>query len=157
MLSINASLSNERLYFYMELCLDLFVHNAVIKSLLDLQLPSPFYLVLSTVQVLRAGSRWWFAVPICSLSELSLPVICILSRKAQVFCNILKALGLSSLGLLFKSHRVSWSLLVLPCKDSEPTFRIPLYLSIKPAHLDCTADETTIQYCLSPTSAKLHP
>ena len=54
-----------------------------------------------------AGSRRLFIVPTCGLSEVSLLVICILSGEAQVVCSIFKALGLPSLGLSFKSHRVS--------------------------------------------------
>lgn len=76
----------------------------------------------------RAGSRR-FMVPICHLSEVSLPV----NREAQVVCDILKVLGLVSLGILFKPHRVSKSLLVHLRMDCESAFRILFYLSIRPA------------------------
>ena len=77
----------------------------------------PFYSLPS------AGSRRFFLLPTWSLTQLSVPIIWILSGEAHAVCSIFRVLGLPSRGLSFRSRRVSLSLFVHPCRDWESVLR----------------------------------
>lgn len=76
------------------------------------------------------GAEDYFHYQAGVLPDYQFPLIWILRGAAHIVCSIFRALGLPSRGLSVRSHSISSSLFVHPCRDWESVFKADLRIPL---------------------------